>query len=182
MSDGHEAAAGRSTAALLARAADLHAIEQVLRSYGRAIDRLDQELLAACFFSDAVLNYPGYSPDLGDYIPWLIEFARGRFDGMMHYLVNINIELSADVAWTESYLYARHWRLAGYTVDPAATYSGCSRYVDRVERRAGEWRIACRTVLREIRQENSNGLFVPFPVEPPRTRDRSDSSYAGLDR
>jgi hypothetical protein len=182
VSDGHAAAAGRSTPALLSRAADLHAIEQVLRRYGRAIDRLDQELLAGCFFSDAVLNYPGYSPDLGDYVPWLIEFARSRFNGMMHYLVNINIELSGDVAWTESYLYARHWRLEGYAVDSAGTYSGCSRYVDRVQRRAGEWRIASRTVVREIRLENSNGPFAPFPVEPPRTRDRSDTSYAGLNR
>jgi hypothetical protein len=64
----------------------------------------------------------------------------------MHSVSNHQIELEGDVAWSEAYLVALHrferdgelhdWVLGG-------------RYVDRFERRDGEWRIAHRITVHD---------------------------------
>lgn len=145
-----------TTPSELRRLLDVHDVEAVLRTYCRAIDRADRSLLAGCFHPDAILHYPGYAKDQGDYVTWVFEALR-RFAGRMHYLSNVTVDVDGDVAWTESYLHAHHW--GDPPGDPMLDYAGGSRYVDRLERRDGVWKIAERTVVRAFREDKTTGSF-----------------------
>jgi hypothetical protein len=67
-----------------------------------------------------------------------------RYKRTMHCVSNINIELEGDVAAVDSYIRALHMLTddAGRSI----TIERNGRYVDRFERRNGEWRIAARDV------------------------------------
>ena len=99
----------------------------------------------------------------------------------MHALSNISIDLQGDVAFTESYVTASH------LIRPergGGLFWFAGRYVDRFEKRSGEWRIAHRKLLRswekvEPARAPDGGVAVPDPA--PHTdglRTREDLSYA----
>ena len=85
------------------------------------------------------------------------------------------VEVAADAAWAEHYTVATHrWPLneQGETRDMIAAV----RYVDRMERRGGGWRIARRVmVLDWHRIEPVSGVDVGMAGG---RRDRSDPSYS----
>jgi 3-phenylpropionate/cinnamic acid dioxygenase small subunit len=65
----------------------------------------------------------------------------------MHNISNVLIELDGDVARCESYsIVIVRIRKDGGDVD----WLHAGRYVDRFERRNGEWRIAYRTVVYDV--------------------------------
>jgi len=77
---------------------------------------------------------------------------------------------------------AYHW--APPYDDPESNFSTGSRYVDRFERRGGEWRISERTCVRNwLRVEVGSGELQVPTVEngwPAQRRDRTDAVYAPL--
>jgi SnoaL-like domain len=154
------------------RLVDRHSICDALYRYCRGIDRREWDLVRGAFFSDAIDDHGVY---VGD-VEGLIEFARERHEFItmsMHLIGNILIEFTGkETALSESYCYA----VQSYTADPKAAdiraaISGGKRiktdspidmmmwvrYVDRMERRGGEWRIARRTTVwdRTLVQEAS---------------------------
>jgi hypothetical protein len=82
-----------------------------------------------------------------------------------HVLSNVRFEIDGDVAFGESYVVMR-----SATADAAHT-SAFARYVDRFERRDGEWRIAYRRLVHEW-----DGLSTTDHGGS--RRDRLDPSYA----
>jgi ketosteroid isomerase-like protein len=130
----------------LQRLIDEAAIRRLLARYPRAWDRHDEELLASLYHPDAIDDHGHYNG------PWqgYLEYAHGRWrDGFhwMHHNGTQIIELEGDVAYVETYC------LAFYREPPAdggpadhETFLRV-RYLDRVERRNGEWRIAHRRVV-----------------------------------
>ncbi len=137
---------------------DVVAIETVLRTHCRALDRVDRDLLASCYHDDAVDRRAGEAavtaPDVVAREIARGERRRARSGGTMHYLSNTLIDVAGEVARAESYLYVCHW--AEPLSDSEVNFAEGARAVDRFERRDGEWRIAERVVLREFRQS-----FVP---------------------
>ena len=121
-------------------------ITRVLMLYARGIDRIDADLVESCFHPDAVLRYGN------DASP--ADFAKNAQVGLsayrftQHRVGNVIIDVEGDFAWCESYCLARHRIPAGEgKVDVDFLWGG--RYVDRFERRNGEWRILHRTVVHD---------------------------------
>ena len=126
-------------------AADERAITHILTRYARAIDRFDMEMLRTVYHPDAYDDHGSYKGDVEGFIVFLNEVLP-RFETTQHFLGNMHIELDGDVAHTETYCQAWH-RIAGTDDEPDHDSVTGLRYVDRFERRDGEWRIAKRQIV-----------------------------------
>ncbi|MDI9914959.1 nuclear transport factor 2 family protein [Rhodococcus sp. IEGM 1379] len=141
--------------------ADKQAITEVLYRYARAVDRKDFDSVALCYFDDAIDNHGGY---IGT-VDGLIEDMKIRhktIDSSMHVISNILIDVNGDVAQAESYClcYLRQERSSTNTAQTLATIK--CRYVDRFERRQGEWRIADRIVVFDESREDVIENILPL--------------------
>lgn len=154
-------------AKLEAALADLVArrdIEAVLTRYCRALDRADLALMETVYWPDGLDIHGIYEGNAGEFVPYIIREIRNFFVMGTHCLLNIAIEVDGDRASSESYLYspcqvrqdrlegifgARYAALcAGLGLDPEREqFVMAGRYLDRFERRNGEWRIAQRRVV-----------------------------------
>lgn len=129
------------TNALCRALQDKEEIQNVLIRYTRAADLPDEAIMRSVFHPDATDEHAGmFAGRMEDLIPRMTEM-RKAFNVMQHALSNISIQLDGDAANSECYVHATqcfvkdgeqyHWLAGG-------------RYVDRLERRNGEWRIVNR--------------------------------------
>lgn len=154
----------------LALLVDRAAIVDCLHRYARGLDRRDEELLRSAYHPDATEDHAGaYVGGVDGLIEYLFR-VHERFAGYQRYLTNVSVDIDGDQAHSEAYfLSVLHEGTQG-----AVALSG-GRYVDRFERRAGEWRIATRVVVLEWHGTASGGGFGP-PTNLA-TLDRTDISY-----
>lgn len=154
------------------------AIQDLIHRWCRAVDRLDFDGMRATFHPGAIDNHNHYHGD----IPGLLDWIRSRHEKItfsMHMVGNMVIEfVTPDVALAETYV----WCIQRYPSDAKEALVGltggargvegqgvdlmaCSRYVDRVEERGGEWRIAQRTVITDWKglQPFDDNAPVPKP-------------------
>ncbi len=157
------------------RIADRMAIQDVMYRWCRAVDRLDFALMRDVFHPDAVDNHNVYAGGVDGLIEWIRERHR-TIPFSVHQVSNMLIEFATpDLALAETYI----WNVQRYPAEAKASLAqlsggregrpgvgidmtGCSRYVDRFERRNGEWRIARRTVVFGIR------MMHEIPEDAPR--------------
>jgi hypothetical protein len=160
---------------LLQELLDKQALHDVVMRSCRGVDRLDAELLASAYHSDAYEDHgPFYQGDVQGYVPFLIEDHRRRYVATMHSILNEDYRVNGDVGYGECYLVA----FLVHEQPDSTQYSvriAAGRYIDQFERRAGEWRIARRHAI---------PTFVKAPLVADRpeqwtqaSRDRSDITY-----
>jgi hypothetical protein len=130
---------------LLARAT----IQDILARYSRALDRCDIDILKSVFWPDA-------HDDHGMFVGNIDEFAEfsmktlATMDRTMHLVANCVIDFDdADHARSETYIVAWH-DIAGDIATSHLVAGG--RYLDRFERRSGEWRILERVFISDWHQ------------------------------
>lgn len=154
---------------------DEQAIKRLHLRYCRGVDRMDLDLIRSCYHPDAI-------DDHGDYVGGVdgfIEYAREnlpKFASTNHCVCNQLVEVCGDTAFAEHYAIAYH-RFPAQDGEPERDWIANVRYVDRLERRNGEWRIAHRrSVVDADRVEIVKQSLVPSD-QMLGTRDRSDPSY-----
>lgn len=126
------------------------AIARVLCTYSRAADRYDLDLMRSCYWPDATDDHGSFIGDIDGFIEF-VGPALQRFERTNHFLGNmlIDVDLAKDEARAETYAVAYHrFHADGQETDMVAGL----RYVDRFERRDGEWRIAKRVCAFEWRR------------------------------
>jgi len=174
---------------------DKQALGELLIRYARGIDRWDRELVLACFHPDAFVHYNTYQGNAIEFYEALWERTEGRGGGQsgiplgQHVVTNALFEVRGDVAYGESYLEARRSGLGSRRAGgesgptgPGFPIERIGRFIDRYERRNGEWRFASRRVAMEWMPEEvegSDAMPGGYKLEnfaPTRT-DRSDPSY-----
>lgn len=157
-----------------ARIADRMQIQHVMHKWCRAVDRLDYEGIRAVFHHDATDTHGAYNGGVEGLIDWIRQ-RHANIPFSMHAVSNMLIEFAGpDLALVETYVrttqrYPADARekleqLAGGRAgggEGSMDLLTCSRYVDRFERREGEWRIARRTLVADWKQ------FVPVPADLP---------------
>ena len=150
---------------------DKEAIREALMRYCRGVDRLDADIISSVYHPDAYDDHAGriFSGEtVGQgLVDWMIELM----DVTAHNITTSNIEIYGDQAGSESYTTSMHLQ----TVDgEQKTLLAMARYVDRFERRDGEWKILSRVVVPEF-----TGWVemqrLDFPTSA--RRDRTDPSY-----
>lgn len=154
---------------------DKQAITEVVLRYCRGVDRLDLPSVRACYHDDGIDHHTGFDGTADEYVAWLGS-VLGRFTGTLHLVGNQLVDVVGDVARAESYGMAHHW---GEPADDfTVNFTSAFRYVDRMERRGGEWRIAERWAVREWTRSVPAGTVRPKEGEGPSPRrDRADLVY-----
>jgi hypothetical protein len=167
----------------LRRLMDEREIERVLHSYCRAVDRGDIELLRAVYHPDAVENHGTYQGPAADFIQHVADtLGPDGHHSTSHTISNIRIDLDGEAARVETYVNAHH-TLAEPTTGEIVHETLGARYLDRFERRHGEWRIAARRVVFDWSRtdpvtERSYFTRRPGPDYLIGSRSRADPSYS----
>lgn len=130
----------------LQRLIDESQIRRLLDSYPRALDRQDSALLASLFHPGAIDDHGVFNGPAADYVEWIRERSVAG-DHWMHHNGTMLIEIEGDIANTETYTYACA-RMAPKDGDNRAREIFLRvRYLDRIEKRDGVWKIAHRRVV-----------------------------------
>jgi len=151
-------------------------IQACLLRYTRGVDRHDRDLMLSAYWPDAFDEHGVAEGVAADFVDWAIGW-HGEFQTKhQHIIANSTIELGDDTAHGETYYIFWGENREG---PPTLAFG---RYVDRFERRNGEWRIAHRVCVNEL-----SGQFVApeLPEEwkalmfksGPNRRDKGDISY-----
>lgn len=142
---------------------DREAIRDILAAYAHAIDRRRWGMMEHLFHPDATFRFGVIEGGWRGFV----EQARAIIDPCLatqHQLGQtifgfVGAPESGGVCHTETYMTAMHTVPPGYPVtavfpDKGRIYSAvvAGRYVDRFEKRGGEWRIAQRTGLYDWRE------------------------------
>jgi hypothetical protein len=161
---------------------DRQDIADCLTRFSRGMDRFDRDIYLSAFHDDAVIAAGPFVGSAGDCWDWAIPMHR---DGQVlthHSLLNNTTDINGDTAHSETYyqFVARNhpWEKGG---GETVMLAG-GRYIDRLERRDGVWRIALRTNIIEWSCIQP-AMPLPFGDVPDiaangvSARDRSDPSY-----
>lgn len=119
------------------------AIRNCIVRLARGEDRRDAALISSAYWSDAHIDFGTFAGDFATYLGFVVP-GDPALPCTLHFLGQTHIELGDDTARAETLVSSYH-RIdtgAGHT---DATIGG--RYLDRMERRGGEWRIAARIML-----------------------------------
>lgn len=165
-----------SESAAVTRLVDRAALEDLVASYMRGLDRRDRDLLRSVFHDDATTHYGAFSGGPDEFVAYAMSALSSH--EINHHLIGQVLWWwdSTDTARGEVYFHAFH-RLSrdGARID--MTISG--RYVDRYERRDGTWLISHRTEIVDwARTEPTSDDYLPtHPLVVVGRSDRSDLSY-----
>ncbi len=128
---------------ILEELADREAIRECLYRYSRGVDRLDADMVRSAYWPDVVDTHLDFTGNAEEFIAW--SFAAMRtMDQTQHLIANVLMTIRGSSADVESYFYGFH-RING--PDGKFDVIGAGRYVDRLEKRGDEWRIAERLVV-----------------------------------
>jgi len=150
-------------------------IKDIQIRYCRGCDRMDFELLRSCFHPDATTQYGFFGGSVDDFIAGA-EQQLPHFVSTTHNTGNQIVEVSGDAAWAEHYTVATH-RMAADDLGPERDFVTSVRYIDRLECRDGDWRIAHRALVLDWIRSDPVVSYEPRPEVVGGKRDRSDLSY-----
>ncbi len=153
---------------------DRQDILDALLRYTRGVDRLDEQLLRSAYWPGAIDDHGVFRGTIEEFVPWAFAHHRAAHHGEQHYVTNHTCDLDGDTAHTETYFVMVGQNKQG---TPVTLHGG--RYLDQLERRDGEWRIAHRVSMVEWTGGVVPPDLPPVHREPNGTvaRDRTDTSY-----
>jgi hypothetical protein len=143
-------------------------IRDCLTRLARGEDRRDAALIAASYWPDSITDYGVFAGNFDEYLAWVVP-GSPAIPATQHLLGQSHIELDGDTARVETQVISYH-RVDFGGEHRDTTIGG--RYLDRLEKRGGEWRIAQRTMLYDWFQDFgvsidwSQGVMgLPFSAE-----------------
>ena len=148
---------------------DRQAILDCLNRYNRGVDRCDDELLLSAYHEDATECHGTFTGPPAAFAH-SIRPAQASWAGSQHHITNHLVEIQGDVANAETYFIVLSQRHGDEKVGLVG-----GRYLDRLERRDGNWRIALRVVVIDVGAD-APARPAPHRIAQPR-KDRSDPSY-----
>jgi hypothetical protein len=126
---------------------DERAIHQRLVDYCRGVDRGDAALVASVYHADGTDDHGSFQGLGVDFAEYVTRRLSERYEATMHTIANPVITfIGPDSAYVECHVCARQ-RRTGERGTVLESFGG--RYVDRFERRNGDWKIAHRLLVHE---------------------------------
>jgi hypothetical protein len=160
---------------------DKQAIHELVVRYFRGLDRGDAALIASTYHPDAVDEHGGGKTFSGaDIAPGILEYSRElHIVKGSHHITNQTISLFGDKATSETYFFG--YMLTSHE-GAENTLQMAGRYLDRLERRGGEWKIVHRLVVPELAGSPPPGLMWLGQRLSYDATDGTDPSYEHLGR
>ena len=158
--------------------ADRLAIAEILALHSRGIDRASVEDLRAAYWPDAEVDYGGFKGLAHEFAAMVGSALDASYELTQHAVSNSLMALSGDDARVESCVTAYHL-LHGAAEE--MVFSG--RYLDRLQRRDGRWKLLHRQVVIDwarrnaVDDERQSEGFAPLARG---SRDTSDPLYSFL--
>ena len=106
-------------------------------------------------------------------IDFFDSFHKELWHSTQHHIANTRIEIDGDTARTESYCF-----LAAKKLETLELVIIGGRYIRRLEKRDGEWRIALRRLVMDFRSLADSSVFEESDGYPKGAQDPTDISYA----
>ncbi|MDH4556991.1 nuclear transport factor 2 family protein [Pseudomonas sp. BN417] len=122
---------------------DKQAIYEVLIRYCRGVDRCDEELIRSVYHDDAYDDHGYWRGSGSDFARFVSARLTAANLATTHSITNVLIEVHGDTAQSESQVMATLVRKGS----PQLADVMGARYLDRLSRRNGEWKIDERTVV-----------------------------------
>lgn len=136
---------------------DRQEILDCLMRYARGVDRLDRALILSAYHEDAIDDHGMFVGGPTEFADWVIAMHSTTHLSHLHSLFNHYCELDGDVAHTETY-----YMFCGMNRQGMPLSMSGGRYIDRFERREGQWGIAARVCVRDWAPLDST----PDPADP----------------
>jgi hypothetical protein len=155
---------------------DRQAIFDCIKRTSRGNDRFDVDLIVGAYHPDGVHELGENQISGQAYGEHANHAHAGIAETNLHNVTMHSCEIDGDVAHAESYVIGLFADIGGETSRMLA-----GRYIDRLEKRDGEWKIALRRATVEVAMEGK--AILPNGRTPPGSgylrgdRDRSDPSY-----
>jgi len=185
--------------AMLQLVYDRQQIIEVLHRYARAIDRCDVELLKSVYHDDATDAHGSFDGNAHEFAEFMVPRLKEQTSYGIHHVTNELVEIDGDRAIAESCLFGYH-RVPGgrksvekffgeaYAdrveaqgrIDEEQEYFTGGRYLDKLLKRDGIWRIWRRRITVEWNQCRPSTMVVDggrAHYDIPGARDTSDPSY-----
>lgn len=138
---------------------DYHEIRQLLATYCHGCDRADTAMMASVYCEESWDDHGPNKADGRAFAKLILEEARTSTRVMSHQLGQSLIRVTGDVAGSETYFVAT--LRADIAEGDLMTQLG-GRYVDRLEREAGAWKIKERLCVFDW---TTAGLVEPSNLE-----------------
>ncbi|WP_159872955.1 nuclear transport factor 2 family protein [Novosphingobium sp. 9U] len=122
---------------------DKQDILEALARFSRGMDRFDRDTYLSAFWPDAEMAAGPFVGNAQDCWDWAIPMHEAGQILTHHALLQTTIHPDGDTAHTETY-----YQFVGRNRDESLWIAG-GRYIDRLEKRDGAWRIALRTNIIE---------------------------------
>ena len=155
---------------------DREAIFDCIKRNARGNDRFDVELTTSSYHPDGIHELGQKQISGREYGEHANHAHAAMCDANLHNVTMHSCEINGNVAHAESYSLGLFLDKGGQTGRMLA-----GRYIDRLEKRDGQWRIMLRRVTVEVAIEGKatlpNGRFLPGSGYLCGTRDRTDPSY-----
>lgn len=134
-------------------------IFDAIKRYTRGADRHDKELVASAFWPEATISF-GTPMSRDEYVGWEENTLAG-YAAHQHHVTGQTVEIDGDTAHVESYLVyflvprdrtadSAGAATLGRALTSEKTRLGSGRYIERWERRDGEWRILVREYVEDL--------------------------------
>lgn len=182
----------RSTEERLQRLLDKEDINNALQKWAHGVARRDWEQVRSVFDDGATDAHGTFDGGIDQFVEWQKRHHE-HMEQSVHFIGNAQVEFAGpDLALSQAYViafhrYGKEGREARTDIfgPQAADHAKpmqsllVGRYIDRFERRNGEWKIAKRVTVFEWAKLEDAPWDVPFqPNWTPAARDRGDAIYA----
>jgi hypothetical protein len=118
-------------------------IRDCIARLARGEDRRDAALIKSSYWPDSITDYGVFEGSFEQYLAWVVP-GSPAIPVTQHILGQSVIELKGEAALVETHVTSYHRVIMGS--EERDTVIG-GRYLDRLEKRDGAWRIARRTML-----------------------------------
>src|SRR4051812_49178017 len=156
---------------------DRAAILDVVSRHARGCDRHDADLLTSTYHPDGADEHGAVRNPGAAYAGFINGVHAATARAHTHNITTHTCEIDGDTAHAETYVL-----VALLAPDARSTTVMSGRYLDRLEKREGTWRISARRSTVDLVLSGSAALLehpgFRAQAYPQGTRDRDDPSYA----
>jgi hypothetical protein len=151
---------------------DRAAILDCVAKHARGNDRHDSDLITAAYHPDGLDEHGDQLTEGPKYAAWANAAHEASVASQSHNITTHTVEIDGDIAHAESYVM-----LGMISKDEKHGTIMMGRYMDRLERRDGAWKIALRRAMVDASVSGSAAALKTIVGNGKGLRNKNDISY-----